>query len=85
MSFTVAWIIWLAATIVTFGVLELMAIRQSALARSTGGVDQRGTLSENLRRWLGVDPPRPWRRVAAAAFASGLTALVNWLVPHIVG
>lgn len=85
MSFTAAWIVWLAATVVSFGVLELMAIGQSAAARRTGGVDQRGTLSENLRRWLGVDPPQPWRRAAVAAFASAVTAAAAWFVPHITG
>jgi len=42
-----------------------------------------GTATENIKKALGVDPPRKWRRVAVASFTAGILALAVWLVPHI--
>lgn len=66
------WAVWLLVTAISFGVLEWLSWRDDA------------TLSAVLRRWLGVDPPRPWRRVAVAVFVNALTAFVAWFVPHVV-
>lgn len=73
MTWETAWVIWLAVTAVSFVVLETVALVKGE------------TLSEVTRRWLGVDPPKPWRRLTIGLFASLVTALAEWFVPHIVG
>ena len=73
MSWSSVWLVWLAVTAVSFGALEWATLEKGE------------TLSENLRRWLGVDPPKPWRPAAIAVFASAVTAFAAWFVPHIVG
>lgn len=67
------WIAWLAFTALSFGLLEWLTWRKHA------------TLSETLRRWLGIDPPKPWRRASVVIFTSAMLAFVGWFVPHIVG
>lgn len=73
MSWSAAWIIWLAVTAVSFGALEWVTLQK------------RETLSENLRRWLGIDPPKPWRHMGVAAFTSVVLGFAAWFVPHITG
>jgi amino acid permease len=70
-----AWITWIAVALTAFGVLEGVALAN----RRRGD-----TLSENIRRWLGIDPPRRSRRIGMAAFATLLVAFVGWFVPHIL-
>ena len=70
------WVVWLAAVAVSFGAIEGVAIHNRR-----GG----DTLTENLRRWLGISPPRPGRRVAAELFAAAVLGFAAWLVQHIVG
>ena len=53
------WIAWLAAVALSFGVLEGAAL----LSRAPGD-----TLSENLRRWLGIYPPPPRAACRRGAF-----------------
>lgn len=62
------WIIWVTATLLTFGALEAWAL-----------LSDRPTLSATLRRWLGIRPPRPWRHVATLALVAGLA----WLGIHL--
>ena len=70
-----AWIVWGSVSLGSFAVLETVA-----LANKRDG----DTLSENLRRWLGIHPSRPARRFAVPAFVVGLAIFVVWFVPHIV-
>lgn len=72
---TGAWITWLAAVAVSFAVLESIA-----LATPRAG----DTLSENVRRWLGIAPVRPWRRWGVAGFLATLVGFTVWFGPHIV-
>lgn len=66
------WLVWLSVTLGSFGVLEAWALthRRSMPA---------GTLSEWLRRWLGIEPHRPWRSLGVAVFGGFL----GWLCLHI--
>lgn len=73
MSWETVWIVWLAVASVSFGVLEWVTIRKGQ------------TLSENLRRWLGVEPRKPWRKVGIPAFAAVVLGFAAWFIPHIVG
>lgn len=70
------WVVWIVACLATFGVLEGIAI----VNRTEGD-----TLTENLKRWLGIDPPRPWKRAGIATFTSVVLGFVSWFVPHITG
>lgn len=73
--FNAFWVVFTVVPLVVFAVAE-----GSALAsRKTGR-----TYSENIRRWLGIDPPRPRRRWTVWAFATLLIAFDAWFVPHIV-
>lgn len=73
MSWSSAWLIWLAVTAVSFGALEWVTLERGE------------TLSANLRRWLGIDPPKPWRPITIPLFAGAVAAFAAWFVPHIVG
>lgn len=67
----VAWIAWAAVAFLSFLGLEIAAL----VTRGPGS-----TLSAHLRRWLGIDPHRPWAIAGAAVF----TGFLAWLVVHIV-
>lgn len=69
------WIAWLAVTGLSFAGFETVAL-----------VDRRSgdTLSENIRSWLGIEPKRPWRRIAIPVFIGALLTFVAWFIPHIV-
>lgn len=70
-----AWIAWGATSFVSFLVLELVALQNHKYG---------DTLSENIRRWLGMDPPNSRRQIAVPAFVALLVGFVIWFVPHIV-
>lgn len=70
-----AWIAWLALAGGGFTILETIA-----LANRRDG----DTLSENIRRWLGITPPNARRRVTVPVFAAVLILFVVWFIPHIV-
>lgn len=65
------WLIWLAVTLVSFGIMEGIAIACHKYE---------WTLSATLRRWLGVDPKRRWRLLASAAFLGFFV----WFCIHIL-
>ncbi len=67
----VAWIAWAGVAFLSFLGLEIAAI-------VTRG--PRSTLSAYLRRWLGIEPHRPWAVAGAAVFAGFLA----WLAIHII-
>ena len=69
------WIVWLLITLGIFAGLEGIA-----LANGHDG----DTLSERTRRWLGITPHNPRRRIAVPAFAAVLTGFVLWFLPHIL-
>lgn len=69
-----AWITWLAVTAGSFTILETIALATNI----------NGTLSLTLRRWLGIDPPRRWRRITIPAFAATVILFVAWFLPHIL-
>lgn len=68
------WAVWLAATVISFGVMEAHALREPLTEEKPSG-----TLSAALRWWLGIQPARPRRAVASLLFAS----FWAWLVLHI--
>lgn len=70
-----AWIVWGAVTLVSFLALEAVAL---------GNKYDGDTLSENIRRWLGIDPPRPVRQVAVPLFVSVVVGFIAWFIPHLV-
>lgn len=72
---TWAWIVWLVAALGGFAILETIA-----LANRRDG----DTLSENIRRWLGIYPPSPMKRFFLPAFVFGMVAFFVWFIPHIV-
>ena len=69
------WVVWLLVVSSTFGLLEWLALRAGP---------NTDTLSGRIRAWLGVQPPRPHRRVAVVVFAAAVAAFAVWFVPHIV-
>lgn len=73
MSWSAVWAVWLAVMAISFGVLEWVTLRRHE------------TLSENMRRWLGIEPPKPWRRVSVALFTGAVIGFAAWFVPHITG
>ncbi|MEV4474657.1 hypothetical protein [Nonomuraea sp. NPDC049504] len=70
-----AWMVWAALSVGSFLILEFAALANTR---------ENDTLSENLRRWLGLDPPRPVRKILAPLFIAGLVGFVVWFVPHIL-
>lgn len=70
-----AWILWGSVSLTTFLVLEVIALTNER----TGD-----TLSENIRRWLGITPPSPVRQVAVPVFVAVLLGFVAWFLPHIL-
>lgn len=69
------WIAWVIVSLGGFALLETIAL----INRRRGD-----TLSENIRRWLGIDPPNPIARIGIPAFAAVLIIFVIWFIPHIV-
>ncbi|MGP4092952.1 hypothetical protein [Nonomuraea sp. KM90] len=69
------WIVWLITAAAGFAVLETIA-----LANRRDG----DTLSENIRRWLGITPPSLHRRISVPVFVGVLILFVVWFLPHIV-
>lgn len=69
------WIIWAAGALASFLIIELTAVFTNHMER---------TLSEELRRWLGIYPVRPWRKLGGVLFASLLLAAVGVFIWHIL-
>lgn len=69
------WAIWATLALAGFFVIELDAVFTHHLER---------TLSDNLRKWLGIYPPKPWRKLGGLLFATGLLAGAAVLVWHIL-
>lgn len=65
-----AWHAWVAATAVSFGVLEYLAFRRRT----------HRTLSRALASWLGVQPRRRWGHLGPVAFVAGWLALAVHIV-----
>jgi hypothetical protein len=70
------WPAWLALLAGGFAFAETWAL----VSRGRGG-----TLSEKLRRWLGLDPPRPGRRWAFVVVTVALVGVAVWLPGHLAG
>ncbi|HZM83758.1 MAG TPA: hypothetical protein VFC19_49195 [Candidatus Limnocylindrales bacterium] len=70
MSWPLVWAAWLLTVAVSFAGLEWLSGKE--------------TLSATTRRWLGVDPPKPWRRTSIVLFMSAVLGFAAWFVPHIV-
>ncbi|MCW2901022.1 MAG: hypothetical protein JWO67_3287 [Streptosporangiaceae bacterium] len=70
-----AWITWAVVAIGSFAVLETIAIVNG---RSPD------TLSENIRRWIGIEPPSKARLIGIPAFLAVLLGFTAWFVPHIL-
>jgi hypothetical protein len=66
-----SWGLWLGGTLVSFAVMETLAIR-------SGHMD--ATLSRRLRAWLGIAPRSRWRLAGISLFVG----FFAWFVPHIV-
>lgn len=75
MNWNTVWLAWMTLVAVSFAILEGAAI----MSRRTGD-----TLSETIRRWLGIEPGRPVRRIAVPAFVVVLIGFVAWFLPHIL-
>lgn len=66
------WGIWGLVVLLSFGGLEAWAI--------IGGRKEPKTLTEVLRRTLGIEPRKWWRGAASA----GLIAVLAWVVLHLL-
>lgn len=73
---TVFWPLWLAVLALGFAVAETVGV----VSKGKGG-----TLTERVKLWLGVDPPKPRRRWAAGVFLAALALFAVWFGPHISG
>ena len=69
------WLAWLIAALASFLAIELTAVFTHRMDR---------TLSERLRAWLGIQPIRPWRKLATVLFASLLSGGLGILIWHIL-
>lgn len=69
------WLLWIGGVIVTFAVLEGIAIRNKPHG---------DTLSEYTRRWLGISPRRWHRLLGIPVFTVTAVGFVVWFVPHIL-
>jgi hypothetical protein len=74
-SWGILWIVWAAGALLTFLAIELTAIFTHRMDR---------TLSENLRKWLGIYPVKPWRKLGGVVFSSTLLSLVGIFIWHIL-
>ncbi|MGH3096955.1 MAG: hypothetical protein ACRDMV_13270 [Streptosporangiales bacterium] len=70
MSPDIIWASVVGAFLAVFGVFEGLALHND-----TAG----DTLSETLRRWLGIVPHKPWRTAGVAVFV----AFLVWFGLHI--
>lgn len=70
-AWSIAWIAWALVAFLSFLGLEIAAL----VTRGPGS-----TLSAQLRRWLGIEPHRPWAEVGVAVFVGFLA----WLGVHIL-
>jgi uncharacterized membrane protein YhdT len=61
------WALWLAATVASFTVLEVIAYRTQRMP----------TLSRTLQRWMGVEPRNRWGTVSPFVFVAG-GAWLSW-------
>lgn len=73
MNWSAVWVVWLSVAAVSFAALEWITFRRHQ------------TLSENLRRWLGIEPRKPLRRLGVPAFIAVVLGFAAWFIPHIVG
>lgn len=69
-GFDAAWICWAGGTAASFAALEFAAVRSG---------DPGNTLSHHMRRWLGIQPRRPWAMVGTGA----MVGAAAWLTYHI--
>lgn len=65
------WAAWTVGTLATFGYLERAAFASH---------DPASTLTWTLRRWLGIEPARPWRPIGVG----GLVGFLGWCAVHIL-
>jgi hypothetical protein len=70
-----AWIAWGVGSLAVFGILEFAALKSPAVG---------DTLTENIRRWLGIEPPSRQRQIAVPVFLGAVVSFVAWFVLHIV-
>lgn len=68
-AWSLAWAVWLTATLGSFAWLEAVALRRRC----------HPTLTRTLRRWLGLQPARRHGPAALLGFAS----VWVWLVVHL--
>lgn len=61
----------------------LIAVGGSLLVAEGIAITRGETLSRVTRRWLGVDPRRPWRAVAVPVFVLAVAGFAAWFIPHI--
>lgn len=66
------WACWLGAVAASFAAAETVAIIKGE------------TLSEVIRRWLGVDPRKSRRAVAVPLFVAAVAGFAAWFIPHII-
>lgn len=70
------WALWLGGLLAFFGVAEGLS-----LANKLPG----DTFSETLRRWLGLEPRKPWRQWGMLAFTVLFGGFAVWFEAHILG
>jgi hypothetical protein len=63
----ISWALWLAATVTSFAVLEVVAYRTARMP----------TLTRTLQRWMGVQPRNRWGAVSPFVFGAG-SAWATW-------
>lgn len=71
MNWNVLWALFVIVPLLAFGIFEFLGRHGH-------------TLSSYVRRWLGISPPKPYRRRASLAFVVVLVGFDVWFIPHIV-
>lgn len=68
------WLVFTTVVLLGFAVLETIAIV------SPGGT----TYTKAIKRWLGIEPKKPYRQWGILGFASAFTIFYVWFLIHVI-
>jgi hypothetical protein len=74
-DFGLYWFGWFVISLLGFAIVEFISIADKT---------PNNTLSANIRKWLGINPQKDYRRIAVPAFIAAVAVFALWFIPHIV-